>query len=115
MFNHSAVCCAVQGCRKTDLLFLHPSTCRMWLIYSLFTDYFKHAETVNKRKYVCVCVARKYMMTFKVLLPTDAQNNCFKRILKFTLKQLQRVSVLSQSSWSVQFEFAKVMFVKTVH
>jgi hypothetical protein len=24
----------------------------------------------------------------KVLLSTDAQNNCFKRMLKFTLKQL---------------------------
>ena len=51
--------------------------------------------------------------TVKVLLPTDAQNNYFKRILKFTLKQLQHVSVLSPSSGSVQFELAKVTFVKT--
>jgi len=29
----------------------------------------------------------------KVLLPTDAQENCFKGVLKFTLKQLQHVSV----------------------
>jgi len=30
----------------------------------------------------------------KVLLPTDTQENCFKwNILKFTLKQLQHVSV----------------------
>jgi hypothetical protein len=50
----------------------------------------------------------------KFLLPTDAQNNCLKRILKFTLKQLQHVSVLSPSSGSVQFELAKVTFVKTV-
>jgi hypothetical protein len=51
----------------------------------------------------------------QVLLPTDVQNNFFKRILKFTLKQLQHVSVLSPSSGSVQVELAKVTFVKTVH
>jgi len=27
------------------------------------------------------------------VLPNDAHENCFKRILKFTLKQLQHVSV----------------------
>jgi hypothetical protein len=51
----------------------------------------------------------------KVLLPTDAQNYWFKRILKFTLKQLQHVSVLPPSSGSVQFELAEVAFVKTVN
>jgi len=30
-----------------------------------------------------------HLDTISVLLPTDAQNNCSKRILKFTLKQLQ--------------------------
>jgi len=50
----------------------------------------------------------------KVLLPNDAQNNCFKRIFKLTLKQLQHVSVLSPSSGSAQFELAKVTFVKTI-
>jgi hypothetical protein len=30
----------------------------------------------------------------KVLLPTDAQENCFKKeVLKFTLKQLQHISM----------------------
>jgi hypothetical protein len=38
-----------------------------------------------------------------------------KEILKFTLKQLQHVSVLSPSSGSVHFELAKVLVVKTVH
>jgi len=34
--------------------------------------------------------------TIKVFyLPTDAQKSCFKRILKFTLKQLLYVSVQS--------------------
>jgi hypothetical protein len=56
-----------------------------------------------------------HLDTIKVLLPTAAQNNCFKRILKFTLKQLQHVSVLSPSSGRVQFEFAKIVFLKTVH
>jgi hypothetical protein len=49
----------------------------------------------------------------KVLLPTDAQHNCFKRILKCTLEELQHDSMLPTSSGSVQFELAKVMFVKT--
>jgi GT2 family glycosyltransferase len=45
-------------------------------------------------------------------LPTDTQENCFKRILKFTLKQLLHVSVQSPSSASVLFELAKVIVVK---
>jgi len=56
-----------------------------------------------------------HLDTIIVLLPTDAHNNCFKIILKFTLKQFQPVSVLSPSTGSVQFELAKVKFVKTVH
>ena len=47
-----------------------------------------------------------------VLLPTDAQNNFFKRILKFALKQLQHVSVLSPPSGSVLFELAKLRLLK---
>jgi len=59
------------------------------------------------QKYINACI--------KVLLPTEGQNNCFKQILKFTLKQLQHVSVLSPSSGSVQFKLHKVTFVKTGH
>jgi hypothetical protein len=40
------------------------------------------------------------------------QINAFKRILKFTLKQLRHVSVQSPSSGSVLFELAKVTVVK---
>jgi len=47
-------------------------------------------------------------------LPTDAQQRCFKRILKFTLKQLLRVSVQSPSSGSVLFELAKVIVIKII-
>ena len=47
-------------------------------------------------------------------LPTDAQESCFKRILKFTLKQLLRVSVQSPSSGSVLFELAKVIVIKII-
>ena len=47
-------------------------------------------------------------------LPTDAQKSCFKRILKFTLKQLLNVSVQSPSSGSVLFELAKVIVVKII-
>jgi hypothetical protein len=47
-------------------------------------------------------------------LRTDAQQNCFKRILKFTLKQLLLVSVQSPSSGSVLFELAKVIVIKII-
>ena len=47
-------------------------------------------------------------------LPTDAQKSCFKRILKFTLKQLLHVSVQSPSSESVLFELAKVIDIKII-
>jgi len=47
-------------------------------------------------------------------LPTDAQQSCFKRILKFTLKQLLHVSVQTPSSGSVLFELAKVIVIKII-
>ena len=51
-----------------------------------------------------------------IYLPTDAQLNCLKTILKFTLKltlkDLQHVSVQSPSSGSAPFDLAKVAFVK---
>jgi len=56
-----------------------------------------------------------HLDTIKVLLPIDAQNNCFKRLLKFTLKQLQHVSVQSPSSGSVLFELSKVTVVKIIN
>jgi hypothetical protein len=40
--------------------------------------------------------------------PTDAQESCLKRVLKFTLKQLRHVSVQSPSSGRALFELAKV-------
>jgi hypothetical protein len=45
-------------------------------------------------------------------MPTDAQQSCFERILKFTLKQPLHVSVQSPSSGSVLFELAKVIVIK---
>jgi hypothetical protein len=51
--------------------------------------------------------------TIKIFyLPTDANRVCFKRILKFTLKQILHVSVQSLSSGSVLFELAKVIVIK---
>jgi hypothetical protein len=47
-------------------------------------------------------------------IPTDAQESCFKIILKYTLKQLLHVSVQSPSSGSVLFELAKVIVVKII-
>jgi hypothetical protein len=49
-----------------------------------------------------------------IYLPTDAQEGCFKRILKFTLKQLLYDSVQSPSSGSVLFELAKVIIIKII-
>jgi len=60
--------------------------------------------------------AIKLVMTkFFFYLPNDAQESCFKQILKFTLKQLQHVSVRSPSSGSELFELAKVIVVKTLN
>jgi hypothetical protein len=50
----------------------------------------------------------------KVYLPSEAQKNCFKRILEFTLKQLLHVSVRSPPSGSVLFETAKVIIIKII-
>ena len=47
-------------------------------------------------------------------LPTNAQKSYFKRILKFTLKQLLNVSVQSPSSVSVLFELDKVIVIKII-
>ena len=47
-------------------------------------------------------------------LPTDAQYSCFKKILKFTLKQLLHVSVQSPSSGCVLFELAEVIVISLV-
>jgi hypothetical protein len=77
-------------------------TFQSWRLVNCVVVFFPHSRAVH-------------IGAINVLLPTDAQNNCFKRILKSTLKQLQHVSVLSPSSGSVQFELAEVMFVKTVH
>ena len=56
-----------------------------------------------------------HLDTLKVVyLPTDAQHSCFKRILKFTLKQLLHVSVQLPSSGSVLFELAKVIVIKII-
>jgi len=53
-------------------------------------------------------------MLSKFYLPIDAQKSCFKRILKFTLKQLLHVSVQSLSSGSVLFELVKVIVIKII-
>ena len=56
-----------------------------------------------------------HLGTVKVFyLPIDAQYSCFKRILKFTLKQLLHVSVQSPSSGSVLFELTIVIVVKII-
>ena len=55
-----------------------------------------------------------YLDIIKVLLPTDAQINALKGVVKLTLKMLQHVSVQSPSSGSALYELAKVAFVKTV-
>jgi hypothetical protein len=47
-------------------------------------------------------------------LPTDAQESYFKRMLKFTLKQLLHVSVQSPSSGRVKFELPKIVVVNKI-
>jgi hypothetical protein len=68
-------------------------------------------ETIPSHFHSCTA----HLDTIKVFyLPTDAQYSCFKRILKFTLKQLLHVSVQSPSSGSILFELAKVIVVKII-
>jgi hypothetical protein len=56
-----------------------------------------------------------HLDTIKVFyLPTDAQQSCFKRILKFILKQLLHVSVQLPLSGRVLFELAKVIVIKII-
>jgi hypothetical protein len=60
-------------------------------------------------------ICTEHLDTIKVVyLPTDAQWICFKRILKFTLKQHLHVSHQSPSSGSVLFELAKVIVIKII-
>jgi hypothetical protein len=80
-----------------------------------FETHLKNLQLITPKHLFVKKLFKNFYPFIKVLLPTDAQNNCFKRILKFTLKQLQHVSVLSPSSGNVLFELAKVTFVKTVH
>jgi hypothetical protein len=75
----------------------------------------------GRKKNVSFRPLRKNLQTYfeqlrrsKFYLPTDAQKNCFKTILKFTLKQLLHVSVQSPSSGSVLFELAKVIVIKII-
>jgi hypothetical protein len=53
-------------------------------------------------------------MLSKFYLLTDSQKNFFKRILKFTLKQLLHVLLQSPSSGRVLFELAKVIVIKII-
>jgi len=53
-------------------------------------------------------------MLSKFYLRIDALKSCFKRTLKFTLKQLLHVSVQSPSSERVLFELAQVIVIKII-
>ena len=55
-----------------------------------------------------------YVYSQSLYLLTDAQERCFTRALKFTLKQLLHVSVQSPSSGSALFELAKVIVIKII-
>ena len=79
----------------------------------------KHLMVQRKKKLSIPTRSFELMMQTEYVtkvfyLPTDAQYSCFKRILKFTLKQLLHVSVQSPSSGSVLFELAKVIVIKII-
>ena len=80
---------------------------------------FQVKTALIRMKNVCMlaedmCCNRHNDYYQSLYLPTDGQESCFKRILKFTLKQLLHVSVESPSSGSVLFELAKVIVVKII-
>jgi len=81
----------------------------MFLFY-----YFFNFSVHNKRLPDGNAKTSKRVKISKFYLPTNALKSCFKRILKFTLKQLLYVSFQSPSSGSVLFELAKVIVIKII-
>ena len=69
-------------------------------IWYNFIFFFFHSCTVQ------------HLDTIKVFIYQLQHKSCFKRILKFALKQLLHVSVQSPSSGSVLFELAKVIVLR---
>ena len=65
-------------------------------------------------KYILVHMSSLLDIIKVFYLPTDAKLSCFKRILKFTLKQLLHASVQSPSSGSILFELAKFIVIKII-
>jgi hypothetical protein len=65
----------------------------LFAVRSLLTSFFfgpNRRESIEEE----ISVLCEVMNVIKIFyLPTDAQQSCFKRILKFTLKQLLHVSV----------------------
>ena len=54
----------------------------------------KNKQTIYINNKCKLCIYHEYNKEHTVFyLPTDAQESCFKRILKFTLKQLLHISV----------------------
>ena len=72
---------------------VHPCVCALSIIFT-----------------VVPCI----LMLTKFYLQTDALKSCFKRILKFTLKQLLHVPVQSPSTGRLLFELAKVIVIKII-
>ena len=85
----------------------------MYYLLSMCYVYFK-----VRIKFLASACLLSYFLNYFVYqsfyLPTDAQESCFKRILKFTLKELLHVLVQSPSSGSIFFELAKVIIIKII-
>ena len=61
------------------------------------------------------CIYLAYVIFIWIFFSQLYRASCFKRILKFILKQLLHVSVQWPSSGSVLFELAKVMVIKIIN
>jgi hypothetical protein len=82
---------------------------------SPYTSSYRRRGKLYLLLFRCILGLEKNNRLIKVFyLPTDAQQSCFKRILKFTLKQLLHVSVQSPSSGGVLFGLAKVIVIKII-
>jgi hypothetical protein len=83
--------------------FTFASFSAMHFAYCYITQLFSVQFTDHGMRYIMFDPTKNAAV--KVFyLPTDAQLSCFKRILKFTLKQLLHVWIQSPSSGSVLFE-----------
>ena len=91
---------------------MRPQTAQSRTVSIVVADIKSHSWHHNRD---AMAAGRNIISVKDFYLPVTHKRIALKRILKFTLKQLQHVSVQSPSSGSVLFELAKVTVVKIIN